>query len=91
MEYVKRVINKTKLYFHTNHLLNRLSYNKENSIFIQNLLYASAKDVEEVYGEMPAGKPNENHKTFKGKCNDGLKCIKNKCTKTGKNSVNTLG
>ena len=31
------------------------------------------------------------NKTFKGNCNDDLKCIKNKCGKTGEKIVNTLG
>jgi hypothetical protein len=52
--------------------------------------FASAKDVGEVCGKMSAGKPNENHKTFKGNCNDDLKCIKNKCRKTGEKIVSPL-
>ena len=42
-------------------------------------------------GEMSAGKPNENHQTFKGNCADDLKCIKNKCRKAGEKSVEFLG
>ena len=38
-------------------------------------------------GEMSAGKPNENHKTFQGHCSTDLKCIENKCGKAGEKSA----